>query len=446
MSTWSGLVRGLAVAAVLLTAGTASAAQTTPGWSRHPAGMAGPPSVSSPLPVGSGSYLLTGTVVATGRWVTLAVDGATVYRAPATGQPQAVEVPVRVPAPGGSVTVVSRSAANGSPSGSAELSALQLTPAPPQLTAAGNRLYDLEGKPLTLRGVNRNGFEALPGSYWFSEYDVGWMRRWGANAVRLQLSEVFWLPTSCGYDPAYAGRIDDAVRWITSRGMVAVLDLHTNDPANACRGKPTQQLMADDASLDFWRSAAARYQGNPLVAFDLYNEPHGVDWQTWRDGGMVHDPVNGDWHAAGMQQLYDAVRSTGARNLVFVSGPGWSNDLGVSLTEPVAGYGIVYAPHIYAGDTCGLLRPRVVPTWPTAAAHYPVVITEFGTDCGSPTYVASVIRYAEANGMGWLAFAWNARPEDPRSYSLLQSWATHAPSVAGQPVYDALQAAAAMKR
>ena len=56
--------------------------------------------------------------------------------------------------------------------------------------------------------------------------------------------------------------------------------------------------------------------------FDLYNEPHpdtvmntSEAWMCWRDGGYC--PGIG-WKTAGMQTLVDAIRYTGAENILLL--------------------------------------------------------------------------------------------------------------------------------
>src|SRR5204863_8587456 len=143
-----------------------------------------------------------------------------------------------------------------------------------------------------------------------------------ANIIRVPLSEALWLSTSCVYDSSYAAKVDGVVSAITSRGMVALVDLHYNT-ISSC-GTAKQWPMADyPNSVTFWQQLAARYKNNPLVAFDLYNEPHGISDDIWRNGGSVTWQGT-TFQAAGMQQMYDAVRGTGANNLVIVGGNGWA--------------------------------------------------------------------------------------------------------------------------
>ena len=73
--------------------------------------------------------------------------------------------------------------------------------------------------------------------------------------------------------------------------------------------------MADEAqSPTFWSQVAAHYgnpkspEYNPLVAFDLYNEPEGISQSIWLNGGETTDTYTGvSYDAAGMQQLYNSV-------------------------------------------------------------------------------------------------------------------------------------------
>ena len=103
--------------------------------------------------------------------------------------------------------------------------------------------------------------------------------------------------------------------------------------------------MADDNSLTFWSEVATRYKGDGRVLFELYNEPHDVSWGVWKSGG--DDGVG--WHAAGMQQLHDAVRAAGAENLVIVGGLNWAFDLSGVPRSRISGHNIVYATHPYGG-------------------------------------------------------------------------------------------------
>ena len=172
------------------------------------------------------------------------------------------------------------------------------------------------------------------------------------------------------------------------------------------------------------------------MAFDLYNEPHNIPDKVWLNGGTV-----GSYHAAGMQQLYNAVRSAGAQNLVFVTGVTWGNE---PPPEPLAGYNVVYSVHYY---TCPVNPPpncanqspfdpaQMLDRWTTFAQHEPVVVGEFGfPDTYSGTYIANVISFAETHGWGWVVYTWDGYMG--RKWDLVgtnPSTGTIEPSPAGMP-------------
>ncbi len=111
----------------------------------------------------------------------------------------------------------------------------------------------------------------------------------------------------------------------SSRGAYLILDLHRFRA-------PKEEHVA------FWKDAAATYKDNPAVIFELFNEPHDVSWELWRNGCEVTNKRKaGDtvaenaekissFQTTGMQALLAAVRSTGAKNLVLAGGLDYAYD------------------------------------------------------------------------------------------------------------------------
>ena len=310
------------------------------------------------------------------------------------------------------------------------------------LTTSGNRILDGRGRPVIFRGFSRVGMEGsgdTPG-----QDELAHAKAWGANIIRIPLADAFWLDTSCQYKPTYMSQVDNVVSTITSMGMVALLDLHTNS-ITPC-GTVGQQPMADyPDAVTFWQQVAARYKDNPLVAFELYNEPHDVSDAIWRSGGSVTWKGT-TYQAAGMQQMYDAVRSSGATNLVVVSGNKWS-DLWPT-TAPLAATNVIYSVHAYTCSSvpppaCTTPNPYDVPafldTWVTPAQSYPVMIGEFGfTEPMNGTYNGNVIAYAEAHGWGWTNFSWGDTTWGPLALlATAGPGATYEPRPSGMPALAA---------
>jgi len=310
---------------------------------------------------------------------------------------------------------------------------------------SGNAIYGADGAKVIFRGVHREGTQV--GVRLFpSVTEIAQARAWGANVVRVPLNEAQWLstcPSPVTNDASYPGYVDNEVKQITSQGMLAILDLHWTVTGTCTTA--AQQAMADAAyAPKFWSVVAARYKSNPLVAFDLYNEPHDISDAVWLNGGTA--TYNGtSFKAAGMQQLYKVVRATGATNLVFVSGNMWSARPAATL---VTGTNIVNAIHDYpcgpATTSCSGSQPYdPTPTlnlWNTVAASKPVMVTEFGfPNSNSGTFIASLIATTKTRGWGWTAFSWGSWA-DSQWRIVASTGQTYEPSPSGIPVLVGLVA------
>jgi endoglucanase len=321
------------------------------------------------------------------------------------------------------------------------------------LRTAGNRIVDAGGQPVVLRGIQRVAMQ-IPGKWpAITDREIAHAQEWGANVIRLPLGEAYIDPQcSNQYVADYFDTLDSVVQSITSRGMVALLDLAfvTRTPC----GESWRWRMADTGSIAFWRTMADRYKSNALVAFDLYNEPFDITDDQWRSGGQVADwTITGSvrWTAVGMQTLYDTVRSTGATNLVMISGNGYASDPSPIVNgNGVGGFNIVYAAHAY---TCP--KPETAqwctanpnnahvhmdPAWVDLATRTPVMITEFGwPNANEGAYNASVIGFAQSQSpvLGWIAYAWDGTTKG--AYGLVANLNSYAPTPSGAPVKAALQ-------
>jgi hypothetical protein len=283
----------------------------------------------------------------------------------------------------------------------------------PGVRVHGATLVDSAGRPMRLLGMNRSGGEFACAQGWgFFEGDTGpaaiaAMASWRINAVRLPLNAHCWLGagdvpsrfTGAGYRDAVA----QYVRRFQRARLNVILDLHWS-AANG-DGATGQRQMADaDNAPRFWRSVATRFRGVRGVLFDLYNEPHDISWACWRDGC----PTASGWRATGMQQLIDAVRSTGARQPVIVTSNGWGNDLSGFLEhaphDPLGQ--LVAGVHLYDFTGCAERD-----CWDTSIrrleASLPVVTTELGQRGCRHDFIDRYMRWADAAGVSYLAWTWN---------------------------------------
>ncbi len=307
---------------------------------------------------------------------------------------------------------------------------------PPPLKVVDKQLVTTTGMRVRLRGVNIPSLEWGQGEHLLQSLDVA--VGWGANIVRLPLSQDRWFGrTADGKDGgAHYRRTDHTfVTQAARKSCYVILDLHWSD-AGKWGQIIGQHAMPDDHSLPFWRDVAHVYANHPAVLFGLYNEPFGVGWKTWRDGGDVHErQAQGtlDYHTPGMQKLLDTCRDTGAKNVVVVGGLDWAYDLtgvvnGFALRDP-NGKGIVYDTHIYPWK-------KDWDHWVTPATRkYAVRVGEFGADKGDVKgFLSRLGDYMNKHRLHWTA--WCLHPG--ATPNMIRDW-RYTPTVFGQVVKSALK-------
>jgi hypothetical protein len=305
---------------------------------------------------------------------------------------------------------------------------------PLPLKVEKTHVVDSRGERVRLRGVNAACLE------WTSDCEGHILdtvntaiRDWHVNHIRLPLAQDRWFgkaPEQKDDGRAYRDLVKRVVDDCASNGCYVILDLHWSDAGEWGR-QIGQHKMPDANSVTFWKDAAAAYKDHPAVLFDLYNEPHDVSWDVWLKGGPVkeRDRRSGkelNYEAVGMQVMLDAVRSTGARNVVIAGGLDWSYDLsgilqGRELSDP-AGNGVIYANHTYPikGDTV----ERWVAKMEAATARLPVIVSEFGAEGRSGAnrsnepWVRGVLQALRDHDWDWTA--WDMHPAaGPR---LISDW------------------------
>jgi aryl-phospho-beta-D-glucosidase BglC (GH1 family) len=290
---------------------------------------------------------------------------------------------------------------------------------------SGNHLVNAAGQTIQLRGVNRSGAEymCMDGSGFFDgptddSASIAAMKSWHINAVRLPMNEDCWLGIN-GVNPAYAGANYQAamvhyVNALNAQGIVVILNLHFNAPGT--QRATGQQPMADrDHAPAFWSGVASVFKNNHAVLFDLYNEPYpdgnsdtAAAWSCVLNGGACSG-VN--FTAAGMQEMTNAVRNTGATQPILIGGPQyagvvdqWSqykpNDPLNQLVASIHIYGLpLDAPCRLRSCWDGTMAPLATTT--------PIVIGELGdTDCTS-NFSPPLMTWADAHGVGYTPWAWN---------------------------------------
>ncbi|AUY53494.1 cellulase family glycosylhydrolase [Streptomyces sp. CB01881] len=309
------------------------------------------------------------------------------------------------------------------------------TPTPtagaPELGVTGNRLTDPGGATRRLVGVNRSGgeFMCVQGHGIFDgpvdDAAVQAIADWRANTVRITLNEECWLgldnirPEYRG--AVYVGAVKELVDRVLAHGMTPVVELHwtygqyTGASAGCSDVHASCQKPMPDARYApaFWTSVANTFKDDRRVVFDLFNEPYPdratatteQAWACWRDGGTC--PGIG-YEVAGMQDLVDAVRATGSRNVVLVPGSAYSNDLSGWLahapSDPTGQ--LAAAWHVYNFNSCAS-ETCWTSTLAPVAARVPLVAGEIGENTCGHAFVDRVMKWSDDRGLSYLGWTWN---------------------------------------
>ena len=334
---------------------------------------------------------------------------------------------------------------------------------PLSIRVEGQRFIDVSGNAVQLRGVNFSGFEFVAVQGWSPADPSGaqggqrggpkWsaIKSWKANTVRIPLNEASWLGYRCtdtqgvehNPDPGgnYQSSVREQVAQAIAAGLYVIVDLHWSAPGRACPMLQTQMANRDN-SIAFWTSVANAFKGEPAVLFELFNEPFfnfgfsGNDWQYMMKGtggsfssypatsrkGHWKD-VKKPWAVASYQTLLDAVRATGASNVVLIGGMQYAQDLSGWLkyrpTDPLKQMAAVWHPYATFGTEWGTpayAQPNFSPdvfddVRAIQAAGFPVIATETGdrntaATQGAPL-VTTVTRWADQHDVSVLGWAWN---------------------------------------
>ena len=263
------------------------------------------------------------------------------------------------------------------------------------------------GHPWAAHGLVQIAFVAPPAAQTgvfveayrnYSPTDYAQMRRRGFDSVRIQVSQPGLDPQSRLFDPAFRGRVVDAVRAARAAGLVAIVSVQDEKQS----GETDVAALPNDGTRRVWRSLAPIFAGDDGVVYELLNEPNLApspgNWRLWADA---------------MNRTIAVVRRAGARNVVVADGLLFAERLGAALDLDDPTGQVAYGSHPYAHDANGQRPASWDQKFGDFARRHPVIVTEWTTvpqyycDADTPRYAAAFIDYLERRGIGLTAYAWD---------------------------------------
>jgi endoglucanase len=265
---------------------------------------------------------------------------------------------------------------------------------PSMLQTEGNRLVDVQGESVRLRGVMPVDPAKLHAENRFNRRFFEELASTGANVIRIPVHPAYWQD-----NPDYLWRyLDPSVQWAGELGMYVIIDWHSigNVETGTAPLMPELYSHTQAMTLDFWKLTAAYFRKTPHVLFEVFNEPQGIRTDRWREKASL---------------LVQTIRAQGASQPVIVGGVDYARSLAWVNEEPVPGDNIVYAAHIYPAHSADM--------WPAyfgkVAERYPVLITEWGfmdenasagksyLNGSASSFGIPLMDFLDERGIGWVA-------------------------------------------
>jgi len=279
------------------------------------------------------------------------------------------------------------------------------------------------GAPTNYTGVSLSCAEfgsAIPGTYnkdyTFPTHDeVDYFKSKGGNIVRFPFMWERAQPNANGpFDATYFGMIDEFVNYATSQNVYVLLDPHNY--ARYYSLVIGESNNTADTLTNLWKLLASKYASNSKVFFGLMNEPNSMKTETWLNDANV---------------AIDAIRSVGAKNLIFVPGNAWTgawtwdqNWYGTPNSQVMLGVkdsanNFVFEVHQYldqdgsgSGGTCvsttsGVDRVTNFTLW-ARTNHYKAFLGEYagGNNDVCQQAITGLLNYMDSNQDVWVGWSW----------------------------------------
>src|SRR5690625_1028421 len=263
---------------------------------------------------------------------------------------------------------------------------------------SGNTLYDANGNPFVMRGVNHahswykdTYTEAIPG-----------IADAGANTIRIVLSD------GGQYDKDDINTISNLISIAEDNNLISVLEIHDATGSDS--------LSDLNRAVDYWIEMKDALIGKEdTVIINIANEWYGSwDGHAW---------------AEGYKQALPKLRAAGLTHTIMIDGAGWGqfpqsiHDYGQEVFNADPLKNTMFSIHMYeyAGGDAETVKQNIDGVINQGLA---LVIGEFGhrhTD--GDVDEATIMSYSEQTGVGWLAWSWKGNGSEWDYLDLSYDWA-----------------------
>ncbi|WP_425281129.1 cellulase family glycosylhydrolase [Paenibacillus jilunlii] len=298
-----------------------------------------------------------------------------------------------------SFTVKAKDAAMNISAASAALSVTtSATSINPGFYINGTTLYDANGKPFVMRGINH-------AHNWYKGQEsvaIPAIAKTGANTVRIVLSDgQQWSKDSLA-------AIQNLITLCEQNKMVAVVEVHDGT------GSDSEAVLNNIAN--YWIEMKSALIGKEkTVILNIANEWYG----TW-DGA--------NW-AKGYTSVIPKLRNAGIKNTIMVDGAGWGQypqsiiDYGTQVFNADPLRNTMFSIHMYeyAGGNAATVKSNIDNVLNKNLA---LVIGEFGIKhTNGDVDEAAIMSYSEQKGVGYLGWSWKGNGTGLEYLDMSNDWA-----------------------
>lgn len=220
-----------------------------------------------------------------------------------------------------------------------------------RLVAGKGNVYFENGKPAQLRGISLSWSIWGGAKYYNTQVVDELIDAFKCNVIRVSMAVE---PDSgyLKYPELQWNRIIPVVDRALERGVYVIMDWHDHHADKNVK----------EAS-EFFDKFSRKYANNPLIIYEIWNEPEAIDWRIIKK--YAHD-------------IIPVIRKNDQKNLIVVGSSRWDQDIDVVAKDPVLGYdNIAYSFHFYASEPYHQegLRKRATEA---IESGLPVFVTEWG--------------------------------------------------------------------
>jgi len=295
----------------------------------------------------------------------------------------------------------------------------------------GNKFVDEKNNRIIFKGIALAEPGDLAKDGQWSENHFAKAAEWGANIVRIPVHPRAWRE----HGPEnYLKLLDQGVAWAQKYHMYVIIDWHTIGNLRTEQFQKPNYDTTLKETLFFWRTIAAHYKNNPVVAFyEIYNEP------TVYNGTLGR--MNWPQLKEIVKEIIYIIYAFDKTVIPLVGGLNWAYDLSPVLRDPVDIPGIAYTTHPYPQKRSQPWEPQWEKDFGAVADKYPVIATEFGFQIdshepciGTVEYGRRIINYFDQKGISWTAWCFHPTWQPV----LISDW-DYTPTVQGRFFKSVLQ-------